>query len=316
MANLCGLAAARYRLLMNQGWDVNAKGLAGAPPVRIIAGKDAHSTVIKTISLLGFGYESVQFVDTDDQGRIRIEQIPELTANTLLILQAGNVNSGSFDDFSSIVAAARKKGAWVHIDGAFGLWASAAQRLSYLTLGMEAANSWAVDGHKTLNTPYDCGLTLCADKEALTNALHMSGGYLVLSNDRDGMFYTPEMSRRARVVELWATMRYLGKNGIEEMIVGLHERARQFALALSLIKGFHIVNEVVFNQVIVRCETDEITNRVIELIQQDRTCWVGGSTWKGRRVIRVSVCSWATTERDIDSSVNAFKSAIASINTK
>lgn len=316
MANLCGLAAARYRLLMNQGWDVNAKGLAGAPPVRIIAGKDAHSTVIKTISLLGFGYDSVEFVDTDDQGRILTEQIPELTANTLLILQAGNVNSGSFDDFSSIVTVARKKGAWVHIDGAFGLWASAAQRLSYLTAGSEAANSWAVDGHKTLNTPYDCGLTLCADKEALTNALHMSAGYLVLSNDRDGMFYTPEMSRRARVVELWATMRYLGRNGIEEMIVGLHERARQFALALSLIKGFYIVNEVVFNQVIVRCETDEVTNRVIELIQQDRTCWVGGSTWKGRRVIRISVCSWATTAQDIDSSVNAFKSAIANANTK
>lgn len=313
MANLCGLAAARYRLLMNQGWDVSAKGLAGAPPIRIIAGKEAHSTVIKTVGLLGFGYESIEFVESDDQGRILIEQIPELTTNTLLILQAGNVNSGSFDDFSAIVTEARKKGAWVHIDGAFGLWASATQQLAHLTRGMEAAHSWAVDGHKTLNTPYDCGLTLCADKEALTNALHMSGGYLVLSNDRDGMFYTPEMSRRARVVELWATMKYLGKNGIEEMIGGLHQRARQFALAVSLIEGFYVLNEIAFNQVVVRCETDEITNRVIESIQQDRTCWVGGSTWKGKRVIRVSVCSWVTTAADVDLSVMAFKSALAAV---
>jgi glutamate/tyrosine decarboxylase-like PLP-dependent enzyme len=229
-ANLCGLASARFRLLKNQGWDINQKGLLNAPPIRIIAGKEAHSTVIKTIGLLGFGHDNIEFIDTDAQGRIRTDLIPELDNKTLLILAAGNVNSGSFDNFSEICERAKQAGAWVHIDGAFGLWAGAVEKLRHLTNGIEYANSWAVDGHKTLNTPYDCGIILCNDKEALTSALHMSGGYLVLSDDRDGMFYTPEMSRRARIIELWATLKYLGTSGIDRMVYGLYERAKQFAL--------------------------------------------------------------------------------------
>jgi len=315
-ANLCGLAAARFRLLQNQGWDINQKGFFNAPSIRIIAGKEAHSTVIKTIGLLGFGNDNIQFVDTDEQGRIKADLIPELDDKTLLILAAGNVNSGSFDNFSAICQKAKAVNAWVHIDGAFGLWAGAVKKLNHLTTGIEYANSWAVDGHKTLNTPYDSGIILCSDREALTSSLHMSGGYLVLSEDRDGMFYTPEMSRRARIIELWATLKYLGTSGIDQMVLGLHQRAKQFEAELSSIQGFSIMNDVVFNQVVVSCATDDITTQVIQEIQRERVCWVGGSTWKGRKVIRISVCSWATTEQDVTLSVKSFKSALNKVTEK
>jgi glutamate/tyrosine decarboxylase-like PLP-dependent enzyme len=315
-ANLCALAAARYRLLHNQGWDVNRQGLHNAPPVRIITGREAHSTVLKMISLLGFGQDAVEFIETDSQGRIRADLIPEPDNRTLLILQAGNVNSGSFDDFSAICRKAGEAGAWIHIDGAFGLWAGASRQLSHLTPGIEHANSWAVDGHKTLNTPYDCGIILCSDKEALASALHMSAGYIIQGGggNRDGMYYTPEMSRRARVIELWATLRYLGRDGIDQMITGMHERAKQFADELSAINGFTVLNDVVLNQVVAACETDGITGRVIEAIQEERICWVGGSTFRGRKVIRISVCSWATTEEDVSVSVRSFRSALEKVN--
>jgi glutamate/tyrosine decarboxylase-like PLP-dependent enzyme len=310
-ANLCGLAAARNRLLKNQHWDVNSNGLFGAPNIRVVAGRQAHSTVIKAIGLLGFGQNSIEFVEIDDQGRIIPDLIPELDNRTLLILQAGNVNSGSFDDFSRICEKARNAGAWIHIDGAFGLWAGAAEQLKHLTQGIECAHSWAVDGHKTLNTPYDCGIIMCADREALTEALHMTGSYIVVSKDRDGMFYTPEMSRRARIVELWATLKYLGASGIGHMITTMHERAVQFADEVSALDGFTVLNQIVFNQVVVCCDSDEITNKVLEKIQALRECWVGGSVWQGRRVIRVSVCSWATTSDDIATSVRSFAKAQA-----
>jgi len=309
-ANLCGLAAARYRLLQNQGWDINRKGFLNAPPIKVIAGEEVHSSVIKTISLLGFGNENIQFIETDDQGRIKIDNIPPLDNTTLLILSAGNVNTGSFDHFTRICKQAREAGAWVHVDGAFGLWAAASAQLSYLTDGMEYAHSWAVDGHKTLNTPYDSGIILCADKESLKNALHAAGGYLVISEDRDGMFFTPEMSRRARIIELWATMKYLGKQGMDDMITTMHERARQFEKELAGLEGFTVLNEVVFNQVLVACETDELTLAVIKNIQEERVCWLGGSVWQGKRVIRISVCSWATTEQDVRLSVDSFKSSL------
>jgi glutamate/tyrosine decarboxylase-like PLP-dependent enzyme len=308
-ANLCGLAAARYRLLKNLQWDVNASGLFSAPNIRVVAGKQAHSTVIKATALLGFGQKSIEFVEVDDQGRISSDLLPELDNRTLLILQAGNVNSGSFDDFSKICEKARNAGAWIHIDGAFGLWAGAAEQLKHLTKGMEYAHSWAVDGHKTLNTPYDCGIIMCADREALTSALHMSGSYIVVSEDRDGMLYTPEMSKRARIIELWATLKYLGKSGVDQMITTMHERAVQFATKISALDGFTVLNQVVFNQVLVCCDSDEMTNKVLEKIQALRECWVGGSMWQDRRVIRISVCSWATTSDDIDTSVQSFAKA-------
>lgn len=310
-ATFCGLAAARYRLLINMGWDVNEKGLYNAPQLRIVTGRDAHSTVLKAIAMLGFGKDKIEWVDVDEQGRIIPEQIPEPDERTILILQAGNVNSGAFDPFAKIWEKAKKSGAWIHIDGAFGLWAAAVDELKYLTKGIEYANSWAVDGHKTLNTPYDCGIALCNDKEALVSALHMTGSYIIHGKERDGMYYTPDMSQRARAIELWAIIRYLGRKGIDQMIHGMHHRAVQFADALRKSEGFQVLNDVVFNQVIVQCETDEVTERVISKIQDLRECWVGGATWRGKKVIRISVCSWATTEEDVTRSVNSFREALA-----
>jgi glutamate/tyrosine decarboxylase-like PLP-dependent enzyme len=309
-ANLCGLAAARYRLLKKQNWDVNEQGLWGAPPIRVVTGRHAHSSLLKAISLMGFGKNNIEWVEVDDQGRMIADQLPKLDENTILALQAGNVNSGSFDPFEPLCEKARQAGAWVHIDGAFGLWAAAVEQLKHLTKGMEQATSWAVDGHKTLNTPYDSGIVLCADEAALVSALHSSASYILESEDRDGLFYTPEMSRRARIIELWATMKYLGREGIDEMVYGLHERAVQFALALQEIEGFQVLNEVVFNQVLVRCETDELTLKILERVQQLRTCWMGRSSWNGRKVIRISVCSWATTEEDVQRSVASFAQAL------
>ena len=312
-ANLCGLAAARYRILQKNDWDINEKGLRNAPQIRVVTGKQAHSTVLKAIAVLGLGKENIEWVDVDNQGRIIPELIPDLDENTILILQAGNVNSGAFDDFDGICEKAKKSNSWIHIDGAFGLWAGAVEALKHLTKGMEKANSWAVDGHKTLNTPYDSGIILCADKEAITSALHMSGSYIIESTERDGMFFTPEMSRRARIIELWAIMRYLGKNGIDEMILTMHKRAKQFANEINQIPGFSVENDIVFNQIIIKCNSDKLTEKVLSNIQMLRECWLGGSMWFGKKVMRVSVCSWATTENDISKSVKSFEKALALI---
>lgn len=309
-ANLCGLAAARYRILERNNWDINEKGLRNSPQIRIVTSKQAHSTVLKAIGILGLGKENIEWVDVDNQGRIVPESIPELDANTILILQAGNVNSGSFDNFEIICEKAEKTNTWVHIDGAFGLWAETVNELKHLTKGIEKASSWSVDGHKTLNTPYDCGIILCKDQEAMTSALHMSGSYILKSSERDGMFYTPEMSRRARIIELWAIMKYLGKKGIDEMILTMNQRSKQFASEIEKIDGFYVENEVVFNQILVRCNSDEITENVLHNIQMLRECWLGGSMWFGKKVMRISICSWATTESDILKAVKSFEKAL------
>ena len=308
-ANFCGMAAARYRLLKRQGWDINEQGLFNAPKIRVITSKEAHSSALKAISMLGFGKNNIEWVEVDDQGRMIAEALPPLDETCLVVLQAGNVNSGSFDPFEAVLEKAVAADAWVHIDGAFGLWAGAVKSLNHLTKGMERAHSWAVDGHKTLNTPYDCGIILCRDKEAIVSAMHMSGGYLILNETRDGMFYTPDMSRRSRVIELWATLKSLGKTGIDEMILGMHNRAQQFGTLLNKTEGFEVLNDIVFNQVVVKCENDTLTEKVIHQIQSLRDCWVGGSTWKGHKVIRISVCSWSTTEEDVQKSVNSFAKA-------
>ena len=312
-ANICGLAAARFRLLSNLNWNINDKGLFNAPQLRIVTGKHAHSTILKAIGLLGFGKENIEWVDVDDQGRLELSSLPQLDDRTILILQAGNVNSGSFDNFSELCKIAKKAGSWVHIDGAFGLWAGAVNQLKHLTKGIEGANSWAVDGHKTLNTPYDCGIVLCEDEAAIRSALHMTGSYIITGEKRDGMFYTPEMSRRARVIELWATMKYLGKKGIDEMILEMHKRAVQFSTEIMEVEGFSVLNDVVFNQVLISCADDDLTDKVMKRVQDLRECWAGGSVWNGKKVIRISVCSWATTASDITRSVNSFKQALNEI---
>jgi glutamate/tyrosine decarboxylase-like PLP-dependent enzyme len=307
-AVFCALAAARYRKLINQDWDVNAKGLNGSPKIRIIAGLHAHGAVLKSISMLGLGRDNIEWIDVDNQGKIIPEKVPDLDENSILILQAGNVNSGSFDPFEKIIDKAVKAKAWIHIDGAFGLWAAASKKLSHLTKGIEKANSWSVDAHKTLNTPYDCGIVLCNDPDALASALHVTGSYLVHGTERDGYAFTPEMSRRSRIVELWAALRYLGREGIEELVNGLHERSVQFAGEIKG-SGFEVMNDVVFNQVLIACENDQLTEKVLKLVQDSGECWCGSAQWFGRKVIRVSVCSWATTREDISRSVRAFRNA-------
>ena len=308
VAIFAGLAAARYKLFDSMGWDINRQGFIDAPRIRVVASAQAHGTVTKAVALLGLGIDNVEWVAADSEGRINVSEVPDLDASTLLILQAGNVNSGAFDDFKTLCSKARDAGAWVHIDGAFGLWAAAAEKLSYLTEGIELADSWSIDGHKTLNTPYDCGVVLCRDRAALANALQATGAYIVYSENRDGMLLTPEMSRRARIVELWAALKYLGKSGTDDLVYGLHLRARQFAEELEQ-QGFEILNDVVFNQVLVACDNDDITGDTINHIQQSGECWVGGTQWQQRSVIRVSVCSWATTGADVTRSVKAFVAA-------
>ena len=305
MATLCGLAAGRHEILKRAGWDVNAHGLFGAPPIRVVLGAEAHSSVFKVLSLLGLGRERVELVPVDEQGRMIAALVPELDSNTLVILQAGNVNSGSFDPLDEICERANAASAWVHVDGAFGLWAAASRSMRHLTRGAEKANSWSVDGHKTLNTPYDSGIIFCKHPEALVAAMQNTGSYIVYGEQRDGMLYTPEMSRRGRAVELWATLKTIGKSGVEELVDGLCERAAQFA-GLMEAQGFRVLNDVVFNQVLVACESPEQTAATLKNLQQSGECWCGGARWHDTPVIRVSVCSWATTSEDIQRTAAAF----------
>lgn len=309
-ATLCGLAAGRNHLLNGLGYNVAEKGLFGAPEIKVVLGAGAHSTIYKGLSILGLGSERVITVPMDDQGRIREDLIPELDNRTLLILQAGNVNTGAFDRFDAICDKARAAGAWVHVDGAFGLWAAASEPLKHLTAGVEKADSWSVDAHKTLNAPYDNGIVLCRNRDALTGALHMTGSYIVYSPQRDGMLYTPEMSRRARIVELWATLKSMGRTGVSQLVEDLHQKAAYFAEGLSK-EGFTVHNEICFNQVLVSAGTPEMTAAVLKSVQDSGELWCGGSQWEGNPVIRLSVCSYRTTQEDIDRCVRAFVKARA-----
>ncbi|MEW5826397.1 MAG: aminotransferase class V-fold PLP-dependent enzyme [Candidatus Bipolaricaulota bacterium] len=307
-ALLCGLAAARSELLSRQGWDVNARGLFGAPLLRVIVGDQAHATVLKALALLGLGRERVERVAVDAQGRIDAAGLPKLDDRCLVVAQAGNVNSGSFDPIDEICHRAQAAGAWVHVDGAFGLWAQSSRTRKNLSRGCEKADSWSVDAHKTLNAPYDCGIILCRRRGALVTAMQTTASYIQYSDKRDGMHYTPEMSRRARAVELWATLKALGRDGVEQLVDRLCDHAADLAERLRS-RGFRVLNEVVFNQVLVACDSAELTQATLERIQRSEDCWCGGSVWRGEPVIRVSVCSWATTTEDIERTATAFVAA-------
>lgn len=307
-ATMCGLAAGRYAILKKLGWDVNSNGLYDAPRLRVVLGEQAHATVFKALALLGLGNENVQRVPVDNQGRMDVTRMPMLDDHTLVIAQAGNVHTGAFDPFEEICDRANQAGAWVHIDGAFGLWGAGSRRKRHLANGIERANSWSVDAHKTLNAPYDCGIILCKDRDALVTAMQATGSYIQYGEKRDSMLFTPEMSRRARAVDLWATLKFLGRTGVEELVDGMCDRAVQFAEQLRR-EGFHILNDVVFNQVLVSCDNPELTNETLSNIQASGECWCGGSIWNGEPVIRVSVCSWVTTAADVDRSVAAFVEA-------
>ncbi len=312
MANLSALSAARYRLLKNQGWDVNVQGLNGAPKLRIIAHRQVHSSVKKTLVLLGYGSGNIEWLDSDEQGRAITSSIPPLDNSCLLLLQAGNVNTGGYDPFQEICPKANEAGAWVHIDGAFGLWAGACKSLQHLTKGIELAQSWAVDGHKTLNTPYDSGIVMCADEEALLTSLQATAAYINYTDHREPLLYGPEMSKRSRAIELWSVMKYLGKSGIDEMVTGLHKHALHLSSELDK-NGFTVINDVVFNQVLFKCETPEKTKAVLAYVQKSGICWCGGSTWDDVPVIRISICSWVTISEDILKTVAVFKEAIDAV---
>ena len=313
-AIVCALAAARNELLARQGWNVPEHGLYGAPPVRVVLGEQAHSSVFKALALLGMGKSLVALAPVDEQGRILPERLPAIDSSTLLILQAGNVNSGSFDPLGALCRRAKDCGAWVHIDGAFGLWANASDETRHLVQGVELADSWSTDAHKTLNAPYDCGVVFVKDRGALVRAMQATGSYLLYSDQRDGMLYTPEMSRRARSIELWATLKGLGKSGVGELVNTLCQNARYFAKRLAE-NGFRILNDVVFNQVLVACDTPEETKATLSALQSGGVCWCGGAVWKQEPVVRISVCSWRTTPTDIDECVRAFFAARAEAKT-
>lgn len=302
------LMAARNELLNRQGWDVGAQGLFGAPPLRVVAGADVHSSVWKALALLGLGRERVEPVPVDGQGRMIAAKLPPLDSSTLVITQAGHVSTGAFDPIDEICEAAGKVQAWVHVDGAFGLWAAASAQTAHLVKGIEKADSWSVDAHKTLNAPYDSGIFLCKHREALASSVQAKGAYVQYSGERDAMLLIPEMSRRARSVELWATLKYLGQAGMAALVDHLCYMARYFAEGLAK-NGFIILNEIVFNQILLKCETAEQTTATLQRIQAGGKCWCGGTVWQGEPAIRVSVCSWQTNKEDIDNCIKVFCAA-------
>ena len=321
-ANFVGLAAARGALLRRQGWDVEAKGLFGAPPVTVLIGADAHTSVRGALQYLGFGREAALEVVSDDQGRMEPaaleRQLAAAEGPCLVITQAGQVNSGAVDPHREICALAKAREAWVHVDGAFGLWARACAEKAHLTEGIEAADSWATDGHKWLQTPYDCGYAFVRDAEAQRRAMAISASYLppVAEGERDPTHFVPELSRRARGFTTWAMIKALGRQGIDELVARHCRIARLMAERLAAEPGVAVLNDVVLNQVILRfgsdrpeAEGDELTRRVIARIQEDGRCFTGGADWRGRWVMRISVCAWSTSEAEGASAAEAMVEA-------
>ena len=306
VANFTALAAARHAVLAQTGWDVEADGLFGAPPINVIVGAEVHSSLVKALGMLGLGRNRVVRVPVDDQGRLRADEMPHLAGPTIVCAQAGNVNTGAVDPLGQICERARESAAWVHVDGAFGLWATAVPSLRQLTAGIENADSWATDAHKWLNVPYDSGLAFVRDPDALRAAMSVSAAYLPpAGGQRNPSDYTPEMSRRGRGVEVWAALMSLGRSGLVELIERNCRLARRFATELSAA-GFAILNEVALNQVLVSFGDAEVTDRIVAAIQADGTCWCGGTVWHGSPAMRISVSSWATTDDDVTRSIEAI----------
>jgi glutamate/tyrosine decarboxylase-like PLP-dependent enzyme len=314
-ANNVALAAARHRVLARAGWDVEARGLTGAPRIRVIAGEERHATIDRSLRLLGLGADAVQPVAADANGAIDPGSLAQVLkvgpgAPTIVCAQAGNVNTGACDDLTAVCDLASRRGAWVHVDGAFGLWAAVSPSKRHLVDGIERADSWAVDGHKWLNVPYDTGFVLCADADAHAGSMAYTAAYLTGQGEgsiRAPSDFVPESSRRARGFASWAALRELGRDGLAELVDRSCALAARFGEQLAAIDGVEIGNEIVLNQVLVSFGSDERTDRVIDAVQRDGTCWMGGTTRHGRRYMRISVSNWTTTEADVDRSVEAIR---------
>jgi glutamate/tyrosine decarboxylase-like PLP-dependent enzyme len=318
MANYTALMTARDEMFRRAGWDIEQKGLTGAPQIHVVVGGDAHSSIYAALRYLGLGRKQVKVVPADDQGRMIASELPSVLQQcdgpTIVCAQAGNVNSGSFDPVGEIVDLVRAHGGWLHVDGAFGLWAQAVPSLKHLTEGIERADSWATDAHKWLNVPYDCGIVICGDSGAHLRAGGATAAYFIPSErgERDNFMYVPEMSRRGRGVPVYATLRHLGRQGIAELIERCCHLARLMADRLDAAPNASVLNDVVLNQVLVRfhpqdgSDTGEFTEDVITRVQQEGTCWLSGTTWQGQAAMRISISNWSTTEEDIERSAEAI----------
>jgi len=311
MANFTALAAARHTVLERAGWDVEAKGLFGAPEIQVVVSDEVHPSLIKSLGMLGLGRERVLRVPVDQQGRMLANRLPQLRSLAIVCVQAGNVNTGSFDPIAEICRQAHEAGAWVHVDGAFGLWAAASPQYAHLVQECSVADSWATDAHKWLNVPYDSGLAFVRDPKNLLGAMSVQASYLPQGEHREPMMHTPELSRRARGVDIWAALKSLGRSGLADVIERCCRYAQLFATGLSA-GGFEVLNEVVLNQVLVSFGAPEKNQRVIAAVQLDGTCWCGPTVWQGRHAMRISISSWATTEADVDRSLEAILRVAAS----
>ena len=305
MANFTSLVTARHALLARAGWDVTADGMFGAPPLDVVVGAEAHASILKALSLAGFGSKRVTIVEADGQGRMRANKLPPLSERTIVCIQAGNVNTGAFDPAGEICKAAKEQGAWVHVDGAFGLWARISRKYEHLTRGFDQADSWATDAHKWPNVGYDSGLAIVRDGTALRASMGITAAYLQAGSRREPMHHTPEASRRARGVELWAALKSLGKSGLCSLIERTCAHAQRFAAGFREA-GFTVLNDVVINQVLVSFGRPEVTREVIRRVQEEGTCWCGGTVWQEKTAMRISVSSWATTETDVEHSLRAI----------
>ncbi|MFN0102364.1 MAG: pyridoxal phosphate-dependent decarboxylase family protein [Bryobacteraceae bacterium] len=312
MANFTGLAAARHALLDRAGWDVENEGLFGAPPLTVVVGEEVHVSLVKALGLLGLGRRRVVRVPVDEQGRMKADALPPLNERTIVCIQAGNVNTGAFDPAAEICRTAHGAGAWVHVDGAVGLFAAMSPRYRYLTEGFAEADSWAADAHKWPNVGYDCGLAYVRDGQALRAAMAMVAAYLPEGARREPSHYTPEMSRRARGVELWAVLRAMGRRGMAELIERTCGHARRFAEGLRTA-GVEVLNDVVINQVLVSFGSPERTIEVMTRVQEEGVCWCGETKWQGRVAMRISVSSWATSTEDVDASVASIVRAARAV---
>jgi glutamate/tyrosine decarboxylase-like PLP-dependent enzyme len=319
MAHVTALAAARHEVLAARDWDLRDRGLAGSPPITVVVGRLRHVTVDRALRLLGIGGSQLAVVDADDRGRMEPgalrATLSSIEGPTIVCTQAGEVNTGSYDPFREIVGIVRETDAWLHVDGAFGLWVAASAERRHLVDGAAAADSWAADGHKWLNVPYDCGLAFCARPAAHNAAMTMRASYFEGQGKwvRDAVDWTPESSRRARAFTVYAALRSLGRSGVADLVDRCCDLAGRFAEAISDLPGCELLNDVVINQVLFRFEDDEVTNRALEHVQDSGEAWMGGTMWDGRPAIRVSVSGWRTTEADIDRTVAAFESALVAV---